>query len=72
MWNTLGSFSLRNRFWVLIVLGLLTLFFGFFATKVQMTYDFVKMVPQDDVDYLDYVKFKETFGEDGSIVVIGK
>lgn len=71
MWNTLGSFSLRNRFWVLIVLGLLTLFFGFFATKVQMTYDFVKMVPQDDVDYLDYVKFKETFGEDGSIVVIG-
>ncbi|MBU3663241.1 MAG: hypothetical protein FGM41_08605, partial [Bacteroidetes bacterium] len=71
MWNTLGSFSLRNRFWVLIVLGLLTIFFGFFATKVQMTYDFVKMVPQDDVDYLDYVKFKETFGEDGSIVVIG-
>lgn len=71
MWQTLGSFCIRNRFWLLVSLGVLTLFFGFFATKVKMTYDFAKMVPQDDTDYVDYVKFKETFGEDGNILVIG-
>lgn len=36
-----------------------------------MTYDFAKVVPQDDPDFIEYVKFKETFGEDGNILVIG-
>ena len=26
---------------------------------------------QSDTDYIEYVKFKETFGEDGNILVIG-
>ncbi|MBC7382405.1 MAG: MMPL family transporter [Bacteroidia bacterium] len=52
-------------------MGLITLIFGYYATKVQMTYDFAKMVPADDPDYIEYVKFKETFGEDGNILVIG-
>jgi hydrophobe/amphiphile efflux-3 (HAE3) family protein len=71
MWHAIGSFSFRNRLRLLIGLGLLSIFFGFYATKVQMTYDFAKVVPQDDPDYIDYVKFKETFGEDGNILVIG-
>jgi predicted RND superfamily exporter protein len=71
MWHAIGSFSFRNRLRLLIGLGLLSIFFGFYATQVQMTYDFAKVVPQDDPDYIDYVKFKETFGEDGNILVIG-
>ncbi|MDZ4668242.1 MAG: efflux RND transporter permease subunit [bacterium] len=71
MWNTIGSFCLRNRFWLLVALSILTIFFGYFATKVQMTYDFAKVVPKDDPDFIDYVKFKQTFGEDGNILVIG-
>ncbi len=71
MWHSLGTFTIRNRFWLLVAMGVITLFFGYFATKVQMTYDFAKVVPQDDPDFIDYVKFKETFGEDGNILVIG-
>ncbi len=71
MWHSLGSFTIRNRFWLLVAMGVITLFFGYFATKVQMTYDFAKVVPQDDPDFLEYVQFKETFGEDGNILVIG-
>ncbi|OYU95660.1 MAG: hypothetical protein CFE21_11005 [Bacteroidetes bacterium B1(2017)] len=71
MWNAIGTFCIRNRFWLLVSLGVLTIFFGYFATKVQMTYDFAKIVPQSDTDYVEYVKFKETFGEDGNILVIG-
>ncbi len=55
----------------MIAMGVVTLIFGFYATKVQMTYDFAKMVPADDPDYVEYVKFKQTFGEDGNILVIG-
>ena len=71
MWNRFGSFCIRNRFWLLIAIGVTTLFFGYFATKVQMTYDYAKVVPKDDPDFIEYMKFKETFGEDGNILVIG-
>lgn len=71
MWNRFGSFCIRNRFWLLVAIAVTTLFFGYFATKVQMTYDFAKVVPKDDPDFVEYIRFKETFGEDGNILVIG-
>lgn len=71
MWNLLGSFAIRNRLWLLIGIGVITIFFGYFATRVQLTYDFAKVVPQNDTDFVDYIKFKQMFGEDGNILVIG-
>jgi len=71
MWSALSTFCIRNRFWLLVSLGILTIVCGFFATKVKMTYDFAKVIPQEDPDYIEYVKFKSTFGEDGNILVIG-
>lgn len=71
MWQRIGTFILRNRFWLLIVLGVLTLAAGYEATKVQMQYDFAKTVPADDPDFREYLHFKETFGEDGSVLVVG-
>lgn len=71
MWQKFGTFILRNRFWLLIALGVLTLLAAFEATKVQMSYDFAKTVPVDDPDYIEYIKFKQTFGEDGSVLAVG-
>jgi predicted RND superfamily exporter protein len=71
MWHNIATFVLRNRFWLLISLGILTVGMVYFATKVQLTYDFAKLVPDDDPDFIEYVKFKETFGEDGNILPIG-
>lgn len=71
MWKALSSFCIRYRLWMLIALGLITVVFGFYATKVRMTYDNAKIIPQDDPDYVEYVKFKSVFGEDGNVMVIG-
>lgn len=71
MWSAIATYCLRNRFWLLIALGIVTVVFGFYATKVKMTYDYAKVIPKDDPDFIEYVKFKETFGEDGNILVIG-
>ena len=38
---------------------------------MEMTYDFIKVVPEDDEEYIYFQKFKKTFGEDGNIMVIG-
>jgi predicted RND superfamily exporter protein len=71
MWEIFGRNIIRNRFYYLIGLGLLTIFFGYFASKVQLTYDFAKVIPKDDPDFIEYIKFKQTFGEDGNILVVG-
>jgi uncharacterized protein len=71
MWQSIASFILRNRLWLLIVLGIITLGAAYQSTKVQMHYNFAKTVPADDPDLVEYLKFKEIFGEDGSVLVVG-
>lgn len=71
MWNLLGTYVIRNRLYMLIALGVITIFYSYFASQVKMTYDFAKVIPQNDSDFVDYIKFKKTFGEDGNILVIG-
>lgn len=56
---------------LLAVFGLLTLFLGYMASRVQMSYDFARVLPVDDPYSVEYEKFKETFGEDGTVMVIG-
>lgn len=71
MWQKLGTYIIRNRFWLLIALSVITLVFGYFSSKVQLTYDFAKVVPNDDEDFIEYTKFKAMFGEDGNILAVG-
>ena len=71
MWQLFGTFIIRNRFWLLIAIGLLTVYSVYEATKVQLTYDFAKVIPNDDPDFIEYIKFKKMFGEDGNVLVVG-
>ncbi|MBL0341541.1 MAG: MMPL family transporter [Bacteroidetes bacterium] len=71
MFRRISSIILRNRRLLLVVIGCLTIFFGFMATKIQLSYDFAKILPADDPFFKEYEKFKETFGEDGTVMVIG-
>lgn len=71
MWTKIAHFILRNRRALLIVLGLVTATMGYFARDVQMAYDFAKVVPDDDPEMIAYLKFKQTFGEDGNIMAVG-
>jgi len=44
---------------------------GYKAKELEMTYDFVKVVPENDPDNQYFKDFKKTFGEDGNILVVG-
>ena len=44
---------------------------AFEATKIKISYDFAKVVPANDTDFIDYQAFKAKFGEDGSVLVAG-
>lgn len=62
---------LRNRRLFIILLALGTAFMGYQASKIQLSYEFAKILPSDDSTYIDYSNFKKVFGEDGSVMVIG-
>ncbi len=55
----------------MLVIGAITVFMGYEATKIQLSYDFARILPESDADFKAYEAFKKKFGEDGSVMVIG-
>lgn len=71
MFLYISKFLLRHRMSLLIIMGVLTAFFGYWASHIQLSYDFAKILPVKDKYYVEYENFKQKFGEDGSVMVIG-
>lgn len=71
MWNTLASLILRNRILVLSLITVITVFLGYFAvTNLKVDNRYGNTLPKDSPVQLDYLKFKDQFGEDGSTLVV--
>ena len=71
MWQRLAKFVLKNRLILLVLLFLATAVMAFFAGKIKMSYEFTKAIPLNNPKYQDYLSFKEKFGDDGNVLVIG-
>ena len=71
MWIRVSRIVLRNRIILLTALALITIFFAFQARKVEMSYEYAEMLPKKDKAYQDNLKFKEVFGEEGNLIIIG-
>jgi len=71
MWSRLANFIIKNRLVLILLIVAITIFMGYNARKAELNYDFAKIVPKSDPDMIDFMNFKELFGEDGSILAIG-
>ena len=71
MWQTIARIILRNRVAILVAIGLITVFMGFMTTSVKIRYDFAALLPATDSTLINYKDFKQRFGEDGDVLVIG-
>ena len=71
MWSFLVRRILRDRVVILVVIGVITLFMGYKAREIKLSYDMVPMLPSSDSTIIVYENFKKQFGEDGSILFIG-
>ena len=71
MWKYLTRILLRNRPVVLTFIFLLTVFMGWKGLDVRLSYDNASILPADDSFIVDYEAFKQKFGQDGSVIVIG-
>ena len=70
MWANLGRFILKNRWVLLISILVATVFLGWHASKVELSYEFTKAIPLDNPKYQAYQAFRQKFGEDGNMMVI--
>ena len=71
IWKKLADFILKYRRSVLALIVLLTVFMGYEARKVHVTFNGGKVLPVTDSAYIRYMQFKKTFGQDATVMVIG-
>src|SRR5690606_12386355 len=71
MWAKIGSFILRYRFPLAILLIAGTFYMGWNAQYVRMSYKFNGVLPDDDSTKIAYQNFLDEFGEDGNVLAIG-
>lgn len=71
MWQFIANIILRNKFLILGIITLLTVFFGYnAATGLQLDNKYGILLPKNAQAKIDYDHFKEMFGEDGGILII--
>ncbi len=71
MWSKLPHIVLKYRLILIISIFLFTAFMGYQARNVKMAFNFNTAVPSTDESYRYFQNFKEKFGEDGNILVVG-
>jgi uncharacterized protein len=71
MWLKVSSIILRNKILILCILAIITLFTGYHARNVEMSYDYALLLPKKDPAFKDYKRFVEVFGEEGNLIIIG-
>jgi predicted RND superfamily exporter protein len=70
-WKRLADIILKNRLLVLAIIAVSSIFMGYQASKVRITFNGGKVLPVTDSAYIRYIEFKKIFGQDASTMVIG-
>lgn len=71
MWQTIANIILRNRFLIIGIITLMTVFFGYHAiTGLKLDNKYGILLPKNAEAKKDYDRFKSMFGEDGGTLVI--
>jgi len=71
MWHQLGKAILKYKVYFLSFLFIATIFMGYFAAQVKLSYEFTKAIPEDNPKFVIYKNFIKKFGVDGTTIVVG-
>lgn len=71
MWHRIAAFIIKFRVFLLVLLLVVTGIMGWYASKVELSYEFTSAIPTDNPKYIAYQNFRKEFGEDGNLMVIG-
>jgi predicted RND superfamily exporter protein len=71
MWYKISSIIIKNRLIFLLVTVLVSIYMAWQIKGLELSYDYVQIIPEDDPEFIYYKNFKSTFGEDGSVFAVG-
>lgn len=71
MWSRFPHIVLKYRLILILTLLAFTAFMAYQALDVKLAFNFNTAVPETDENFQYYQSFKEKFGEDGNVLVIG-
>ena len=71
MWAGFAKLVLKSRMALVLFFVAITLFMGYTARKIQLSYAGSKILPLTDSAFIAYNNFRAKFGEDGNVMVIG-
>ncbi|MCG8580752.1 MAG: MMPL family transporter [Bacteroidales bacterium] len=71
MWINIARFILRNRIAILVALFMVTVFMGIMSRRIEMSYQYAPLLPEDDPTYVEYQNFLSIYGNEGNMVIVG-
>lgn len=71
MWKRFSESILKNRIVLLLVILVVICFMAYKGKDVELAFAGAKVLPVTDPAYVAYNKFKQQFGEDGTMLVLG-
>lgn len=71
MWARIADNIIRFRLPLTGLILLITVAMGYYASRVEMSYELNRTVPPEDPDMIFLNQFKKTFGEDGNMMAVG-
>src|SRR6202045_1145327 len=69
-WYRFGEWILRRRYMVLVVIGLMTAFFGYFAAKTELVTSFGDLLPQNHPFIKVAHQYEQYFGATNTVSVM--
>lgn len=71
MWELLARFIVRKSVYILIVIAVGTIVVGFNSTNIKLQWSLPKMLPDNDSTLVEYEKFKELYGQNQQVLLLG-
>ena len=71
MWKNITRIILRNRVAILIVIALVAAFAVFQTRNIKYSYEEANLLPDEDPISINYRSFKEKFGEEATMIIMG-
>lgn len=70
-WTQVSRFILKNQILILLAIAGITVFMGMQIKKVRFSYTEANLLPKDHPENINYDRFLEVFGEEGTLIVLG-
>ena len=72
MFIKISRIILRNRILIIVLISVITAYMAFEAQSVKLSYDNSSLLSEKDSVMIEYRSFKQQYGEDGNVLMVGK